>query len=227
MPVPSRPAPDRVFEGQPDFDERLLPELRAIRFFRLATGDEIDHSFDAGPSGDPARLVTAWAEVADPVRATMTGIHAVLYRQVGLLPRRLLGLSFLSMTRGVLEAGRQVRAQLRPEVTQVIASEFPWLELRHEHIPPGWAPAIEFPPAFAKFLEGGTLDDTRARWQLLTALNEVQQAHSSKHMARLFRLEELSRHADRERDLALNYFTHWWPRPTRTLWRSASTSSMA
>jgi hypothetical protein len=120
--------------------------------------------------------------------------------------------------RGVLDAGRRFRSTLRPEVSAAIDGEFPWLKHRHEHIPPGPIPALDFPPEFAEFLQSGTLDDTRARWQLTVALNEIQQAHSSRHLARQFGLTELELHADRERELALNYFAHWSPRVTRSLW---------
>ncbi len=209
---------DRIYEGQPDFAEVMLPRLRARPFFRLATDEEIEGSLSAYRSGDIERLLTTWAAVASPVRATLGGLSGMIYRRSGLLPRRLLGLAFLSTMRGVLEAGRRLRSGLLPEVAAVIEGEFPWLESRHEHVPPGAVPRIDFAGEFGEFLQGGTLDDSRARWQLAAALNEVQQAHCSQHLAVLFRLPELSRHALRERELALNYLAHWSPRVTRDLW---------
>ena len=78
--------------------------------------------------------------------------------------------------------------------------------------PPAWGegPAT-VPPS--------KLDNTRARWQLAVALNEVQQSCYSTYAAELFRLPELHRHAERERALARNYFGHWSPRCTIDLWR--------
>jgi hypothetical protein len=216
--VPARPTPDRVFDGQPDFDEALLAGMRARPFFRLATDEEVDASFEPYVRGDIPSLIAAWERHASPVRASLEGIHGFMYRQAAHLPRRMMGLAFLSLTRGVLEAGRRFRDQLPEEVCAAIATEFPWLEARHEHVPPGWAPPFSFPPSFAAFLTSGTLDDARVRWQLSTALNEVQQAHGSQAMAAQFGLPELARQADRERELALNYFAHWSPRATRALW---------
>ena len=231
MPAPSPPAPDRVgaasaratppgtlHDGPPDFDTTLLPVLRAHRFFLEASEEEIEASYACYARGEGARLGAVWAEVAAPVRARQQGVHALLYRLAGHLPGRLLGLAFLSMTRGVLEAGKRVRDQLRPDVRAAITGEFPWLEARHEHIPAGWTPRIDFPPEFAAFLEAGSLDDARVRWQLLTALNEVQQAHSSTALGALFRVPEITRHAERERELGASYFAHWSPPVTRALW---------
>src|SRR5581483_3809912 len=65
----------------------------------------------------------------------------------------------------------------------------------------------------------GDLDDARARWQLVCALNEVQQAAYSAHAAERFRLPELKRHAARERELALHYFAKWAPEASERLLR--------
>ena len=86
--------------------------------------------------------------------------------------------------------------------------DFPWLRGRHEHIPRGHTPAFEFPEVFGSFLQAGTLDDARVRWQLATALNEVQQASYSAFFARRFDLPEIARHGEREAELARNYFGH-------------------
>jgi hypothetical protein len=84
-------------------------------------------------------------------------------------------------------------------------------------VPDGWTPPLEFPPAFKSFVDCGALEDAKARWQLCAALNEVQQAHQSSDAARRFRLPELERHADRERALALHYFSRWAPDATDRL----------
>ena len=57
------------------------------------------------------------------------------------------------------------------------------------------------------------------RWQLCAALNEVQQQRYSRHAAERFGVPELARHGARERELAVNYFSHWAPHVTRELWR--------
>jgi hypothetical protein len=118
-----------------------------------------------------------------------------------------------------LAAGVRFRARLRPATARALAGEFPWLEQRHEHVPPGWTPPLEFPVELGTFIDGDGLDDARARWQLVAALNEVQQSAYSSHAARRFRLPELERHAARERALAINYFGHWAPACTEALWR--------
>jgi hypothetical protein len=102
---------------------------------------------------------------------------------------------------------------------RALAIEFPWLEHRHQHVPPGWTPPLEFPDELATFVDGDRLDDARARWQLVAALNEVQQSAYSAHAAARFGLPELERHAARERALAINYFGHWAPACTELLWR--------
>jgi hypothetical protein len=204
-------------EAMPGFDAQVLAGLRARPFFRAVTDEEVRASFDAYGSGDFARLIDVWQIVAAPTRATLPGIAGRSYRHAGLAPRAASRAAFLASVRAVLAAGQRFRARLPPEVAGALA--FPWLEHRHEHIPPGWTPPLEFPVETDAFLVGGTLDDARARWQLLAALNEVQQAHYSAYAARLFRLPELAAHAARERALALNYFAHWAPPCSEALWR--------
>ena len=214
-----RPSARRVLDGDADFDARLLPRLCALPYFREATGAEIDASFAAYASGDFERLCEVWREVADPVRATLPPKVARAYGRAHLAPRRVSAYAFLSSLRAVLAAGVRFRATLRPELARALETGFPWLEHRHEHVPPGFTPRFDFPPVFAAFIEAADLDDARARWQLAAALNEVQQSAYSLHAAARFRLPELTRHAARERALAVSYFSHWAPEVTRELWR--------
>jgi hypothetical protein len=207
-----------VHEGDPDFDTRLLPRLRALPFFRLATDDELDASYRTYLSGDFPALCDTWCRVAQPTRCTVPGTTGRAYAKAGLAPRMASAHAFLASLRAVLEAGKRFRGRLRPELTRVLGSEFPWLEHRHEHIPPGWTPPFEFPNEFNEFIDVAT-DEARARWQLVAALNEVQQAHYSAYAAGLFRLPELRAHAARERALACNYFDHWAPPASPSLWR--------
>jgi hypothetical protein len=104
-------------------------------------------------------------------------------------------------------------------VRAALENDFPWLERRHEHVPPGWTPAFELPDELRLFLEAVGLDDARARWQLCAGMNEVQQQWYSRDAARRFGVPELTRHADRERELARHYFRCWAPPATRELWR--------
>jgi hypothetical protein len=214
----SRPPDNRRFDGDSDFDARVLPTLLAQPFYRRPTADEIDRSYAAYLTGDPARLVDTWREVASPTRAELGPLFGGVFRATGLLPGRINGLAFLSTLRGVLAAGVRFRARLKTATQEALHTEFPWLERRHEHVPPGYIPAFEFPTTFDQFIDAGDLDDARARWQLAAALNEVQQTVLSDHFADLYRLPELRAHAAREHALALNYFSHWSPSVTQALW---------
>jgi hypothetical protein len=152
------------------------------------------------------------------VRANLGPVFGHVLRGMSLLPKRLNGLTFLATLRAVLAAGARFRARLKQATQSALRSEFPWLERRHEHIPPGYTPAFEFPTTFDSFIDSGDLDDARVRWQLAAALNEVQQTVLSSHFATLYRLPELATHAAREHTLALNYFSHWSPKVTPALW---------
>jgi hypothetical protein len=217
----ARPSAVR-FDGDAAFDTRLLPELRAIPFFRLPTDEEVASSWAAYRAGDFTRLVEVWAEVAEPTRATLPGALGLAYDQARRSPRLANGHAFLASIRAVLEAGKRFRATLSPAVRRALETGFPWLEHRHEHIPAGWTPPLAFPRAFAGFIDVA-LDDARARWQLVCALNEVQQTHYSNDAARRFRLPELHRHAARERELALHYLSRWAPDATEALFRQCLT----
>ena len=141
------------------------------------------------------------------------------YAHAGKGPRMVNALVFLDSLRATLAAGERFRGRLSPSVHGIIHTEFPYLERRHEHVPAGDTPRFEFPDLFRDYIEWGDLDDTRARWQLAVSVNEVQQATYSDFAARLFRLPELHRHAERERELACNYLGHAAPRCTLDLWR--------
>lgn len=212
--IPTEP---RVFQASPDPAARLAA-LRRIPYFRAATADEVDASFEAYESGDIERLISTWQRVASPTRAELPSAIRWAYSQAGKGPRMVNAVAFLVTVRAVLRAGPPFRDTLKPAIRHSIHHEFPWLEHRHEHIPPGHAPSFEFPAVFREFLEWGDLDDGRARWQLTVALNEVQQCCYSAFAADLFRLPELKRHAAREHALAINYFAHGSPACTRDLW---------
>jgi hypothetical protein len=205
------------FDGCSDFETRILPALMAQPFFRLATEDEVRYSYEAYRTGDPSRLVKVWQIAAEPTRASL-GAYGPFYRRARLLPSIWNGLAFLASLRAVLAAGERFRATLTPELRRALATTFPWLEHRHEHVPPGWTPELIFPPALTAFLDGPTAE-ARARWQLVAALNEVQQASYSSSLVATFGLPELAAHAARERELAVNYFGHWSPPATLALWR--------
>lgn len=212
----------RVFEAAPDLDTRLVPTLRDMPYFREATGVEVASSFAAYERGDLEGLCRGWAEVAEPTRAALPPAMRWAYARAGLGPRLLNASVFLDSLRAALGAGERFRARLSTNVQAALRCEFPYLERRHEHVPAGERPPFEFPEVFAGYVEcseWGTLDDSRARWQLAVGLNEVQQCCYSEFAARLFRLPELHRHAARERELACNYFGHWAPRCTLELWR--------
>lgn len=208
-----------MFEGDPEFETRLLPEILATRCFREPTREEIDASYETYLTGDWEHLCDTWARVAQPTRATVPGHLEGFYNRSHWLPPIMNGLLFLASVRAALEAGVRARERFRPEAGECIKTEFPWLENRHEHIPPGYTPPFEFPDAFVSFIDAPTLDDVRARWQLCAAINEVQQTHYSAHGRERFRLPALARHAARERELALNYFGHWAPECSLELWK--------
>ena len=215
---PPRLDGDEAFDTFDAFEDRLLPRLLALPLFRLATAEEIDASYVAYVQGDFAALCDTWCRVAQPARCALTGGFGAVYSLAGLSPKMANAQAFLASLRAVLDAGARFRAQLSPPVRRAIETEFPWLERRHEHIPAGWTPRFEFPSVFSAFIDV-ELDAARLRWQLVTALNEVQQAHFSLTCARLFRLPELVDHAARERAMAINYFSHSAPPATRALWR--------
>jgi len=209
---------NRLVDGDRSFDAGILPRLRAIPFFRLATDDEIDRSYESYRRGDFEALCDVWCAVAQPTRADL-GALTPLYDRARFAPARANGLAFLATVRAVLGAGEKFRARLSARTQQSLATDFPWLEERHRHIPDGWTPPFKFPDEFRLFIDTLVIDDARARWQLCAALNEVEQQHYSRHAAARFAVPELARHAERERALAVNYFSHWAPNATRELWR--------
>lgn len=209
----------RSYDGMADFEQRILPQLQAMPCFRAPGADELTRSYRAYLTGDPVELLKVWQEVSSPLRARLVGVAGLLYARDRLVPGRLGGLAFLQVMRAVLRAGERFRERLAPATRAALLDDFPWLAERHQHIPPGPAPALEFPPFFSEFLEAGDVDDARARWQLLVALNEVEQSSYSSHLGRRLGLEELERHAARERELAVNYLGHWSPPASERLWR--------
>lgn len=218
-PLPLAATSARPFQEMPDFDAEVLPALRELPFFREASEAEVRASFAAYERGDVTALLDTWRAIASPTRGSLTGFYGFIYEHVGRLPPSLNRLSVLATMRAVLSAGVRFRERLRPGTRAALQSEFPWLESRHVHIPPGWSPHLDFPAAFASFLESGSLDDARARWQLCAALNEVQQSAYSADLARRFRLPEMLKQAEREAELAHHYFRHWSPPATSALWR--------
>lgn len=208
---------EREFDAAPGLDARLAA-LARLPYFRAATSSEVDESYAAYRCGDMPGLIAAWKRVAAPTRAEMPAAIRWAYAQAGRGPAMVNAMVFLITLRAVLQAGERFRDTLAPELRAAIHGEFPWLEHRHEHVPEGFAPSFAFPAAFREFLEQGSLDEGRARWQLAVALNEVQQHAYSSFAAAHFRLPELARHAERERIMALDYFQHWSPRCTRALW---------
>lgn len=202
-------------EARLDFAAALLPSLRARPCFRAPTEHEIDASYAVYCGGDFARLCDVWRSEAQAQRAVLPPGLQRGYDHAGLLPSGVNAYSFLATMRAVLEAGVRFRAGLSAPTRAALHRDFPWLERRHEHIPPGWAPHFEFPPEFAAWIDVPELDEAKRRWQLAAGLNEVQQAHQSEDCARRFRLPALRLHAARERELAINYFGHSAPAVTR------------
>ena len=209
---------DRLAEGERTFDVGLLPRIAAIPFFRLATDEEVDRSYDAYRTGDFGALCDVWCATAQPTRANL-GPLTKYYDRARWAPARANGLAFLATVRAVLRAGEKFRAKLSARTQEVLAKEFPWLERRHQHVPAGWTPSFRFPDEFRLFIDALAADDARARWQLCAGLNEVQQQWYSRHAAERFAVPELVAHAARERELAVNYFSHWAPAATRELWQ--------
>jgi hypothetical protein len=209
---------DRPAEGERGFETGLLPRLVRLPFFRLVSDGEVDRSLAAYQGGDFAALVDDWQRVAQPTRADL-GRLTRLYDRARLAPARANGLAFLATARAVLVAGEKFRARLSTRTQQALLRDFPWLERRHEHLPPGFTPRFRFPDEFRLFIDALSVDDARVRWQLCCALNEVQQAWYSTHAAERFGVPELARHGARERLLAINYLSHWAPPVTRELWR--------
>jgi hypothetical protein len=208
----------RSADGERAFDAGLLPRLTSLPLYRLATDEEIDRSYEAYRAGDFARLCDVWSAVAEPTRAAL-GSLTRFYDRAGWAPARASGLAFLATVRAVLRAGEKFRARLSARTQAALATDFPWLERRHQHIPDGWTPPFKFPDEFRLFIDALSVEDARVRWQLCCALNEVQQQHYSRHAAQRFGVPELATHGARERELAINYFSHWAPPATRELWR--------
>jgi len=208
----------RPAEPERSFEVGLLPRLAAIPFFRLATDEEVDRSYEAYGAGDYEHLCDVWCAVAQPTRANL-GSLTRFYDRAKWAPSRANGLAFLATVRAVLRAGERFRKKLSARTQEALAKDFPWLEHRHEHIPDGWTPPFKFPEAFRLFIDALAVDDARVRWQLCCGLNEVQQQWYSIHAAERFAVPELVKHGARERALAVNYFSHWAPPASRELWR--------
>src|SRR5262249_25684855 len=130
-------------------------------------------------------LIDDWRARAQPTRATLGPALTAAYDRAHLAPRAANAQAFLASMRAVLDAGGRFRRTLPPDVRDAPHREFPGPEPRHEPVPPGWPPRLDFPPAFGWFVAApdGDLDDARARWQLVCALNEVQQSAYSAHAA--------------------------------------------
>ncbi len=199
------------------FDATILPSLRAIPLFRLAPDHEIDASFAA--RDDAARLVEVWRAACAPTRATLGGAARLFHDGAALLPRRFRRAAWLATLRAVLAAGRAFfDEQLRPASARAIRDRLAFLARRHEHVPDGFTPRFRFPEAFARFVDGDTVEEAVARFHLVAALNEVQQHAYTLHLAERMRLPELRRHAARERAMAIAYFTGA-PAVDRARWR--------
>ena len=81
-----------MYDGMPDFDSRILAQLRQNRFFRLAPDGEIDTSYQA--YGDVEQLIVAWRERADPTRATLPAYNKSAFARAHLAPNLVNGLAF-------------------------------------------------------------------------------------------------------------------------------------
>jgi hypothetical protein len=208
----------RPAEPERSFEVGLLPRLAAIPFFRLASDEEVDRSYDAYCAGDFDKLCDVWREVAQPTRANL-GSLTKFYDRARWAPSRANGLAFLATVRAVLRAGEKFRKKLSARTQEALAKDFPWLERRHQHVPDGWTPPFKFPDELRLFIDALAVDDARVRWQLCAGLNEVQQHWYSIHAAERFAVPELVKHGARERQLAVNYFSHWAPPASRELWR--------
>jgi hypothetical protein len=206
-----------MYDGMPDFDERVLTGLRNNRFFRLAPDAEIDAAYAA--YGDVDRLLAAWRTTADPTRAILPDYNKSAFAKAYLAPNLVNGLAFVVTTRAAIQAGKRFRQRFVPAVRAALERDFPWLENRHQHIPDGWAPQCEFPTAIDPFFNDAGIEDAKVRWQLVAAFNEVMASASSRYMAKLLALPMLERQAQREDALARNYFAHWSPPCSRELFR--------
>lgn len=206
-----------MHQAMADFDARVLSELRRNRFFRPAPPSEIESSFAC--YGDVDRLLATWRDQADPTRAVLPEFNRAAFARAHLAPNLVNGLAFVVTTRAAIEAGKRFRRRLRPEVRRVLERDFPWLENRHQHVPEGWTPALEFPGAIDAFFNDTGVEDAKARWQLVASLNEVMAAASSRYLMKLLALPVLERQALREEALARNYFAHWSPPVSAELWR--------
>lgn len=205
--------------GEPSFQASIAPRIEAMPCFRRPSDEEVQRSYEAYCTGDAEALLRAWAEVAEPTRARVPAPARWFYPHLGLGPSGINQVSFLITVRAALAAGVRFRGSLSERTRRSVAEDFPWMEHRHAHVPPGFTPDVPFPDVFAAFIDADDLDDARARWQLAAVLNEVQQAHYSRFAAGLFRLPELERHAARERELAACYLAHWTPTCSLELWR--------
>src|SRR6185369_14923653 len=144
-----------------DFDVRVLEPLAKSPYFRLPTDEEVDGSWAAYRSGDTGALVQFWRAHAEPTRGTLQPNNLIGFRQAHLLPAVSNGAAFLAISRSVIAAGKKLRDRLRPEIETALSRDFPWLEVRHEHIPPGWAPEFEFPDAIRIFLDEATVEEAK------------------------------------------------------------------
>ena len=86
---------DRVFDGAPDFDSAILPNLEARPFFRLATDEEVARSFAEYRKNDFESLLNIWSKVAAPTRAELGRLQP-FYARAGWLPSVWNGLAFLA-----------------------------------------------------------------------------------------------------------------------------------
>lgn len=210
-----------LWDADSDFDSPsgLSGRIRGLRCMRVPTEEEVQATWPHWRSGDVDALLRTWREVAEPIRATVPFPASVVHPRMGILPPRINGTVYLITVRAGLAAGVRFRDSLRPQARQVIATRFPWLEDRHQHIPDGPTPEVDFPDVFRAFIDVDDPEEVAARWQLAAAANEIQQAAFTRWTARAQRLPELVRHAEREEALARNYIGHWRPACTPALWR--------
>lgn len=208
-----------LFGAAEDLETRMLPQLRAMACFREATRKEIDASFAAYQARDFPGLLRTWAEVAEPTRAAVPASMRFAYSHAGKAPKLVNASVFLLTLRTVAAASDRMPERLSPQVVHAMRHDFPWIDPSPLSVPEGESLSFDFPEPYVAYLEHGSLDDSRARWQLSTCLNEIQQASNAAYSAELFGLPELARIAERGRERAVNYLRHWAPRCTRDLWR--------
>ena len=187
--------------------------------FRAPTEDEVDVAYAAYRGGEFAHLCDVWKAHARAQRSTLSPWMQGGYELARVAPAAVNAHAFLASLRAVLDAGLRFRSGLSAPTRYALEHDFPWLEKRHQHIPPGWTPRFDFPVEFADWIDVPQLEEAKARWQLAASLNEVQQAHNSEDSARRFGLPPLRIHATRERELAINYLGHDAPAVTRALFR--------